>query len=126
MTKMKLCQIEPTDDMYGGLARAIVMGRDMGCNKAHLMIRHLERGGNIIPDWLDEELNGEKHLAKGDMAAIIYKAMTAEYPTVEVVDVENMEDFDVVHGCELLCFNDELHDYLSQNGYKIIKEVKDA
>lgn len=74
---------EPTEEMWSGLARAIMMGRDLECNKAHEMRKHLERGGNEIPAWLDKELDGEKHLAKGDMVVMIYKAMLATAPKPE-------------------------------------------
>lgn len=128
--KYKLALIEPTEEMWSGLARAIMMGRDLECNKAHEMRKHLERGGNEIPAWLDKELDGEKHLAKGDMTAMIYLAMTAECPTVEVVDFSTVLSNYLKDNVSTIRTPPvsppttiEFKEYLTQNGYKIVKVV---
>lgn len=77
-----LMPIEPSDEMWDGLARAIVMGRDLGCYRTDEMRKHLERSGYEIQDWLDLELSGTRHLSKGDMCVLIYKAMFAARPNI--------------------------------------------
>lgn len=84
--RVLLVPVEPTEDMWGELSRSLMMGRDMNCNKAHQMRDHLEMCGQEIPDWLDKELDGEKHLAKGDMTAMIYKAMTQAVDTEKLIE----------------------------------------
>ena len=63
-------------------------------------------------------------MLKGDII-YGYKAMTAECPTVELVDAEQIvNDFCKAYlKSKGMCFP-SFTDYLTQNGYKIIKEIK--
>jgi len=71
----KLAQ-DPSEDMWGGLARAIIMGRDMNCNTRSKMLEHLKMSGQEnIPECVLRELEGEKHMAKGDVAVCVFTAM---------------------------------------------------
>jgi hypothetical protein len=65
-------------ETWENLPRAIMMGRDMRCLTTAEMRQHLQNGGNEIPAWLDKELEGYRHMAKGDVVVCIFKAMIAE------------------------------------------------
>ena len=77
-----LAPIEPTEAQWGGLARDVVMW--MECyqtRSADSLLKHLNRCGTDVPKWLMEEVKGGIHsLAKGTVAAIIYKAMLEDRP----------------------------------------------
>lgn len=80
-----LVPAEPTEAQWGGLARDVVMW--MECyqtRSADSLLKHLNRCGTDIPKWLMEEVKGGSHsLAKGTVAAIIYKAMLEDRPEVK-------------------------------------------
>lgn len=80
-----LVPVEPTEAQWGGLARDVVMW--MECyqtRSADSLLKHLRRCGTDIPKWLMEEVKGGSHsLAKGTVAAVIYKAMLADRPEVK-------------------------------------------
>lgn len=78
----KLVPIEPTEEMWSGLARAIVMWCQFDAphygSKLH---QHLKMSGETIPDWLLEEIPDIDHTPpKGTVAACIYKAMVEAAP----------------------------------------------
>lgn len=68
---------EPSEGMWSGLARAIVMGRDMNCLKRGQMREHLRNSGYVeLSPAIEKELQGDDiHMAKGDVAVLILKAM---------------------------------------------------
>lgn len=72
---------QPTESMWGGLARDIMMWLDMhnGSDKTpRNLFTHLERLGRAAPQWLrdEPEMTNLDHVpSKGTRCAIIYKAM---------------------------------------------------
>lgn len=79
----KLVPKDPPEAMWSDLARDIIMGRDMECLTVAEMRKHLEHSGYAgLPPEIEAELKDyDKHLAKGDMCVLIYKAMLAACPT---------------------------------------------
>lgn len=70
---------EPSEGMWDGLARSIMMGRDMNCFKADQMRKHLKMSGHEITEqWLKDELKDQAHLSKGTMCVLIFKAMAQQ------------------------------------------------
>jgi hypothetical protein len=80
---MVLVPSEPTEAMWGGLARAIVMWWGMGPRPTGaLLYKHLELTGETIPDWLRSEIPDTDHVPpKGTVAVCIYRAMLDASPT---------------------------------------------
>jgi len=75
--------IVPTEAMWGGLARAIMMWLDMAHRTPRNLFQHLERSGHEIPQWLrdEPELKNLDHVpSKGTRCAIIYRAMIEAAP----------------------------------------------
>lgn len=73
---------EPTEAQWSGLARAIIMWMDMsdGPKLPRDLLKHLERSGQDIPQWLlnEPEMQTLDHsMSKGARTVIIYKAMLA-------------------------------------------------
>lgn len=72
---------KPTEEMWSGLARDIVMWMNMGGRKtARSLFDHLDMIGRDIPQWLrdEPELQHLDHVpSKGTRAVIIYYAMIA-------------------------------------------------
>ena len=80
--EMKAAPWQPTEDQWGGLARAIIMWMDFDPKTPRTLFRHLEMSGHEIPQWLrdEPEMQHLDHVpSKGTRAAIIYKAMLAAY-----------------------------------------------
>ena len=73
--------VEPTGEMWGGLARDIVFwtrldGQPTGA-KLYEFLRSL---GRDIPDWLLKEIPDVDHVPpKGTVAVVIFKAMLSAY-----------------------------------------------
>lgn len=68
----------PSEEVWGGLARAIMMALDMGALTPCAMFEHLERTTDEIPDWLrnEPEMQALDHVpSKGTRCVIIYRAM---------------------------------------------------
>jgi hypothetical protein len=72
---------QPTEPMWSGLARDIMMWLDMhdgpGTTPRNLFL-HLERLGREVPQWLrdEPEMKALDHVpSKGTRVTIIYKAM---------------------------------------------------
>lgn len=74
---------EPTEEMWGGLARDIVMWTrfpDITGESLHHHLRHL---GRSIPNWLAKLIPDEKRVPpKGAVADAIYRAALAAAPSV--------------------------------------------
>lgn len=71
---------EPTEGMWGGLARDLMMAFDMNPNQPtpRAIFTHLKRTGRPTPQWLrdEPEMTSPDHVpSKGTRATIIYKAM---------------------------------------------------
>lgn len=84
----KVVPVEPTEEMWGGLARDIMMWLDMydGHKKTpRNLFNHLDNLGREIPDWLREgEMAHLDHVpSKGTRCYIIYRAMLAAAPEVK-------------------------------------------
>lgn len=68
----------PSEAMWGGLARAIIMAWDMDCRTPRKLFKDLEMSGHQIPDWLrnEPEMQAVDHVpSKGTRAVILYTAM---------------------------------------------------
>lgn len=73
---------EPTEEMWGGLARQMIMWARMGSEATgrnlHAMLKSL---GMDRPNWLLQEIpDTDRVPSKGTVAACIYKAMLAVAP----------------------------------------------
>lgn len=69
---------DPTEEMWGGLARDIVMWMDMSPKTPRALFKHLECSGRVIPDWLrnEPEMQALDHVpSKGTRAVLIWKAV---------------------------------------------------
>ena len=89
---------EPTGEMWGGLARDVMLGLDLGLNTPGTMRTHLKRLGREIPAWLEDEFSrtgGDSVMSKGTRVSIIYKAMRAAKPVK--TEAEWMKVFAEVH-----------------------------
>lgn len=73
----------PTEAMWDGLARAIVMWMDMGDKTPRALFKHLDRSGIAAPQWLRDELEMRAldHVpSKGTRAVLVYRAMLSDAP----------------------------------------------
>lgn len=79
---------EPTEAQWSGLARDVIMWMNAyDRHSSETLLKHLERSGAEIPDWLRKEADTGPHsLPKGSIAAIIYKAMIADAPRAATSD----------------------------------------
>lgn len=69
---------EPTEEMWSGLARDLIMAWEMFGPNVEGTREHLSLiGYKELPAWLEKELSNKVHLAKGDRAVLFYKAMIA-------------------------------------------------
>lgn len=74
--------VEPTEEMWSGLARDIVMWRDLSIPTGDQLHLHLRRSGTEIPEWLAHEIPDTRAVpSKGTVAVCIYKAMLAAAPS---------------------------------------------
>lgn len=75
----------PTEAMWGGLARAIMMWMDLSCRKsAKTLYQHLEDTGRDIPEWFKEEAElkdrtSDHFISKGTRVVLIWKAMYQDF-----------------------------------------------
>lgn len=70
--------IEPTEEMWGGLARDIIHALDFNCKTPAKMVEFLTNCGVKIPEFFgdESELKNQDHvISKGTRAVLIYKAM---------------------------------------------------
>jgi hypothetical protein len=76
---------EPTEAMWGGLARDLVMwDRGMPNQYGSTLYKHLRACGRPIPDWLLAEIPDIDHTPpKGTVAVCIYRAMLSAATTGE-------------------------------------------
>lgn len=81
----RLAPWEPTEAMWCGLARQLIMWHDLGRPSVANLREHLDNCGEEWPAWMDGEgeLTGEGVPSKGTRATLIYKAMLAEVPEGE-------------------------------------------
>lgn len=72
---------EPSEAMWNGLARDIVMWERMYASRptGELLHEHLRNCGTPMPDWLKEEIADHDSVPpKGTVAVVIFKAMIEE------------------------------------------------
>jgi hypothetical protein len=71
--------VEPTEAMWGGLARDLIMwDRGLPNQYGSTLYKHLRACGREIPDWLLAEIPDIDHTPpKGTVAVCIYRAMLA-------------------------------------------------
>lgn len=77
MSKTVMVPIEPTEEMWGGLARQIVMWNRFPRPTGHALHEHLRHGWpDAVPAWLAKEIPDNDIVPpKGTVAACIFKAM---------------------------------------------------
>ncbi len=83
MTKWVMVPLEPTEEQWGGLARAIIMWTRLndGLQIGSELHEHLRNLGWAIPDWLPREIpDTDRTPPKGAVAVCIYRAMLAAAP----------------------------------------------
>lgn len=72
---------EPTEAMWGGLARDLVLWQRFKNPTGRALYEHLIMLGRTIPDWLTKEIGDLDHVPpKGTVATCIYKAMIEAVP----------------------------------------------
>lgn len=72
---------EPTEAMWGGLARQIVMWTRCSRPTGHALHRDLKNCGWEVPAWLADEISDENRVPpKGSVAVAIYRAMIEAAP----------------------------------------------
>jgi len=74
MTAMR----DPTNIMWDGLARSIMMWLDMQPRTPRMLFQHLKRTGVAVPQWLRDEPEMKRldHVpSKGTRCVLIYRAM---------------------------------------------------
>lgn len=72
----------PSEAVWGGLPRAIIMWMDMEPKTPDALFKHLERSGHEIPQWLrdEPEMKALNHTpSKGTRAVLVLKAFMHEY-----------------------------------------------
>jgi hypothetical protein len=75
--------IVPTKAMWSGLARDIVMWRDLASPTGQSLYQHLRRVGRDVPEWLATVIPDINHVpSKGNVAAAIWRAMIDAAPAV--------------------------------------------
>jgi hypothetical protein len=75
----QLVPTEPSEAMWGGLARRLVFWCRLSRPTGSELYAFLRCAGEAIPDWLVQEIPDTDHVPpKGTVAACIYKAMLAE------------------------------------------------
>jgi hypothetical protein len=82
----------PNKELWGGLARDLVMWLDMTPKTPRALFKHLERCGREIPQWLrdEPEMQHLDHVpSKGTRAVLIYRAML---PAIRTLPTEGEGD----------------------------------
>lgn len=85
----QLVPFTPTEDQWGGLARAIIFWMRSYPSNQHTprtLVEFITSLGHAVPGWMDEEgeLKAQDHvMSKGTIAVLIYKAMLAAAPKPE-------------------------------------------
>lgn len=98
----KLVPVEPTEEMWSGLARHLMMWLDFGNPTVEALRKHLDMLNIEWPAWMDaeSELRGSGVPSEGTRATLIYKAMLYAAPAQPAARLE--------HGDRLREFTDEL------------------
>lgn len=79
--KYTLVPKEPTEEMWGGLARDIVAWSRWKPHDGASLHRHLRSLGVEIPGWLAKEIpDTDQAPPKGTVAACVFKAMIERSP----------------------------------------------
>ena len=79
----QLVPFNPTEDQWGGLARAIIFWMRSYSSNQHTprtLVEFITSLGHTVPDWLkaEPEMLSENHgISKGTVAVLVYKAMLA-------------------------------------------------
>ena len=79
---------EPTDEMWGEMARHIIMAWRFNNWTPKKMIEFLANCGHDAPEWLRNEPemgNSDHTISKGTCAVLLYKTMLAAAPTLPSV-----------------------------------------
>lgn len=79
----QLVPIEPTGEMWDGLARKILLAFDFNCKSPNELINFLKMSGFELPEAVLEESemkNLDHVISKGTRAVILYKAMLEAAP----------------------------------------------
>lgn len=82
MSEYKLCPVEPTPEMWGGLARDLcryMQMKDRYCPKS--LKKYFDRFIGEPPEWLTVEVKNwesEHAFTTADLGVFIYKAMLQE------------------------------------------------
>ena len=72
---LKAC-LQPTDKMWSGLARDIIMWNRFPSPTGAALHEHLRMLGKEIPQWLKDEIQNVDHVPpKGTVAVCVFKAM---------------------------------------------------
>ncbi len=81
MSKSVMVPVEPTEEMWGGIARQMIMWLRMPNPTGHELHLHLKRAWHEpMPEWLAKEIPDTDHVPpKGTVAACIFKAMIEPY-----------------------------------------------
>lgn len=83
---MRLVPLNPTEEQWGGLARAIVFWMRSYPSNKHTpatLVEFITSLGHAVPEWMgdENELRATDHvISKGTIAVLIYKAMLAAAP----------------------------------------------
>lgn len=127
----KLVPVEPTEEMWGGLARDLMMWLDFDNKTVEALRRHLAMLNVEWPKWMDDEdeLKGSGVPSKGTRATLIYKAMLAAAPAAPVVQsgpaVQKILDL-ILGECKYWNHRDEARRGGFAALYAKAKEVADA
>ncbi len=80
--KYAIVPVEPTEDMWGGLARVLVQWSFFSRPSGKYLYEHLARLNIEAPEWLSKEVPNTDHCPpKGTVAVCIYKSMLTAAPT---------------------------------------------
>lgn len=86
-TGTKVVPLVPTEAQWNGLARSIIMAFDMDAKTPRKLLKHLERSGVDVPQWMRDE-HEMQHLdhtiSKGTRATLVYRAMVEDAPPAQV------------------------------------------
>lgn len=90
--KMRIVPEQDSEAMWSGLARDIVMWRDLRDPTGRALHDHLCRKGEPAPDWLKVLVPPINHVvAKGAVAGAIYRAMLDAAPSAGRASREAVE-----------------------------------
>jgi hypothetical protein len=103
---------EPTEEMWGELARDIVwfLYSTSAPHRGVKFYKWLENMGRTVPDWLRAEIPDIDHSpSKGTWAVCIYKAMLAAAPTPTASAREPLTADEVIEEWSRPCYPPDIH-----------------